>query len=119
MAIPIVESILEVLAKALGIASPLIQDHQAKRHESDLRDRLEKYQDIMGEMDPEKRRDRIRAYVTQLCLESGFPGRQPLSGVSIEVPVEAFDSFIRGQCELIKVKGVLSDAVYAVNHKDG
>jgi hypothetical protein len=114
----VIDEILILLGKAAGIAGPLIQDHQAKRHDQDLENRLEKYQDIISQPNPDERANGVRGFTQQLCLDSGYPARQPLSGTSIEIPVEVFDSLVRGQCELIKVKGVLNDAVYAANHKD-
>jgi hypothetical protein len=112
-----ITEILNIIGKGLGIAGPILQDHQAKRHENDLQHRLSEYQDICTENDPDKRADRHRSFDQRLCLDAGYPARQPLSGTSIEIPVEVYDSFVRGQCELIKVKGVLNDAIYAANHQ--
>ena len=114
----IADSIIKLLGSLVGIAKPVLEDYEAKRHESDLRDRLEEYQSISAEIDANERAHRTRVFIQRLCLDAGYPVRQPLSGTSIEIPVEAYDSLVRGQCELIKVKGVLNDAIYAANHKD-
>lgn len=113
----ILAPILEVLSKAADIARPIITEHLAQKYEDETRSRLSEYQDISQIDDPEARRDAHRGYAMRLCLDTGFPVQEPLSGASIEVPVECYNAFVRGQIEAIRLRHLLAAASYALEQR--
>lgn len=109
-------TLLEVLAKGLGIAGPLIAEGRAQQYNELEKKRIEEYQNILEESDHEKQRDKLGGFVMRLCINAGTPiGR--LSGTSREVPVECLDALIRIAIENEKQDKMLGSLIETLKNK--
>lgn len=93
---------VKLTSQVLGIAKPIIDEKIIHKHQEEANERLETWQDVLNEPDPERKRERIAGYMGRLCNSTGYPpGR--LSGTSVEVPVEYFHSLVLGNIQLVKM----------------
>lgn len=93
--------LISLLNKVFGIVIPILDEHEAQLYTHEENERNLDWAKITSTKDDPMRRLLIAGFIKQLCNDAGNPvGR--LSGTSIEVPVEYFDSLVRNSTRLIR-----------------
>ncbi len=113
MAFPIIEAFLSVVGQALGIAKPLVEESLAQRYDTQQREQVAEWLSIMSTANNESRARSMYTFIQRVCSDAGHPPG-PISGTSIEVPVQHLHSLVLLATENIKQDKMLASATYAI-----
>lgn len=96
-----VTAVGNALSGFFGLLKPSIDEAYAQKYNDQHKERMEKFQEIMGQPDSDLRAARLAQFIIGMCNDAGTPAGI-LQGELVSIPVEVFQALVINLSESIK-----------------
>ena len=109
-----VTAVATAVSELFGTIRPAVEEHYAQRYESNHKDRIRDWSELISMPDSDERGHRIGAFVRGMLDSAGTPTGQ-FSGTVIQVPVEILTALIQNTSESIRDDQRLARITFKTN----
>lgn len=112
MALDPVTEIANAVGTALGIGKTLIDDAVEQKYDSEFKERLSNWNNIVADNDPNKRADAMQSYSVRVTSDAGSPaeGVGPIVGT----PLDTLTSLFAIAAAKIKQDAILNQMLHKI-----